>query len=173
MDSIVDLTTDDDHEATPTTQTIEIAGNPVCLPRARTSWKCKHRHYNPATKALQAFKNTVKSVLPEAQFGYIYPRTIPVTLTLIFYMKRPNRDFINNQRGVGRLRQDLPFSRSRVPDIDNLAKFVLDGLNDLLYQDDRQVVKLTVYKLLDNRGLCEGRTTITISSFQEQDLPLP
>ena len=88
-------------------------------------------------------------------------------------MKKPNSDFINNQRGLGRLQQNLPFSRSRVPDIDNLAKFALDGLNELIYEDDRQVVKLTVYKLLDNHGLCEGRTRIIITPFEEQDLALP
>jgi Holliday junction resolvase RusA-like endonuclease len=173
MDAIVDLTSEHHDEASGRTHTIEVAGNPVCLPRARTSWKSMQRHYNPVTKDLKAFKNTVKSVIPQTQFGYIYPRTIPVTLTLIFHMKRPNSDFINNQRGHGRLRQNLPFSRSMVPDIDNLAKFVLDGLNEVLYEDDRQVVKLTIYKLLDNHGLCEGRTTIIISPFQEQDLPLP
>ena len=67
----------------------------------------------------------------------------------------------------------IPFTRTQVPDIDNLTKFVLDGLNNLVYQDDRQVVKLTVYKLLDNHGSCDGRTVIIISGFDAaHDLPV-
>ena len=58
-----------------------------------------------------------------------------------------------------------PFARPIRPDIDNLAKFVLDALNGLLYTDDRQVVKLLVYKLLDNQGECEGRTVVEVSAF--------
>lgn len=32
------------------------------------------------------------------------------------------------------------------PDIDNVAKSVLDGLNGIVYQDDKQVIELTVRK---------------------------
>jgi len=172
MDDIVDLTTDDDHDGTARTQKIEIHGNPSCLPRARTSWKSKQRHYNPATKALQSFKNTIKSILPQTQLGYIYPKGVSITLTLIFYMRRPNSDFINKERGIDRLRQMLPLTQPKVPDVDNLVKFALDGMNQLIYEDDRQVVKLTAYKLFDNNGCCEGRTTIIISVFDNKDVPL-
>ncbi len=40
------------------------------------------------------------------------------------------------------------------PDIDNVAKAVLDALNDFAYRDDSQVVRLTVSKKYsDNPGL--------------------
>jgi Holliday junction resolvase RusA-like endonuclease len=168
MEDVVDLTGDEDRN-----HRIEIVGQPHCLPRARTSWKCKYKHYNPASRDLSNFKNVIKTIMPQTQNGYVYPKGVPVCLTLLFYMKRPNSDFTNNQRGVDRLRHLIPFTRTQVPDIDNLTKFVLDGLNNLVYQDDRQVVKLTVYKLLDNHGSCDGRTVIIISGFDAMhDLPV-
>jgi Holliday junction resolvase RusA-like endonuclease len=91
------------------------------------------------------------------------------TVVLIYcYMKRPNSDFTNSQRGFGRLKSKIPLTRPFVPDINNLAKFVLDGLNRLVYEDDRQVVKLVACKLQDNDGECQGRTLITISAFDAQ-----
>lgn len=37
------------------------------------------------------------------------------------------------------------------PDVDNVAKSILDALNGVWYKDDRQVVKLTVEKLYSER----------------------
>ncbi|MGL5935199.1 MAG: RusA family crossover junction endodeoxyribonuclease [Cetobacterium sp.] len=142
------------------------------MPRARISWKCKNKHYNPASQKLIHFKNLVKASVPETQHGCVYPSGMRVCLTVICFMKRPNTDFINNKRSLDRLREFLPWARPQTPDIDNLAKFVLDGLNQLLYEDDRQVVKLTVYKILDNHGYCEGRTIIVSTGFAYmRDMP--
>jgi Holliday junction resolvase RusA-like endonuclease len=47
------------------------------------------------------------------------------------------------------------------PDVDNLAKFVLDALTGLLYRDDEQVVKLSAIKLIDTEEPFGGRTVIT------------
>lgn len=168
MEEVVDLTIDDNP-----VQRIELAGEPRSLPRARTSFKSKFKHYNPATKELNAFKNVVRAAIPQIALGFLYPTGVPVSITLIFYLKRPNYDFTNGQRGVGRLKSMLPWTRPLVPDIDNLAKFILDGMNGLVYQDDRQVVKLVIYKLLDNEGQCEGRTVVMVSAFESgRDLPV-
>jgi Holliday junction resolvase RusA-like endonuclease len=40
-------------------------------------------------------------------------------------------------------------SPTKKPDIDNVCKMVLDGLNTLAYNDDSQVIKLTVIKKYD------------------------
>lgn len=39
------------------------------------------------------------------------------------------------------------------PDIDNIAKAVLDALNEVAYDDDAQVVELHVYKHARTRGV--------------------
>lgn len=168
MEEVVDLTVE-----TNPIHRIELFGEPQALPRPRTSWKSKQRHYNPASKELKAFKEAVKATIPQTTMGFVYPKGVAVSLTLICYMKRPNTDFTNGQRGMGRLKAMLPWTRPQVPDIDNLAKFALDGLNNLMYEDDRQVVKLLVLKLLDNDAECQGRTVVLISAFDpEQELPL-
>lgn len=37
-------------------------------------------------------------------------------------------------------------SYNKKPDIDNIAKIILDGLNEVAYKDDNQVVELIVHK---------------------------
>jgi Holliday junction resolvase RusA-like endonuclease len=168
MENLVDLTVEQNYPK----HVIEVSGIPQALPRARTSWKSYNKHYNPACKKLSAFKEVVKAAIPDVSHGYVYARGVCVSITIICYMKRPNSDFTNNDRGFGRLKCILPTARANAPDIDNLAKFILDGLNRLVYEDDRQVVKLNIYKLLDNNGDCLGKTIICISEYDpNKDVP--
>lgn len=52
--------------------------------------------------------------------------------------------------------------------MDNLAKFVLDSMNKLVYEDDKQVVKLVVCKLFDSEHGCNGRTVVELAKFDEK-----
>lgn len=52
------------------------------------------------------------------------------------------------------------------PDIDNIAKAVLDGLNHVAYDDDSSVVMVTAFKDWDTE-LAEG-LFVTISSVEER-----
>ena len=45
---------------------------------------------------------------------------------------------------------------AKKPDIDNIAKAVLDALNKVAWEDDRQIVKLTVEKLYVDKKEDEG-----------------
>ena len=49
-----------------------------------------------------------------------------------------------------------------------LRGFVLDGMNGLVCEDDKQVVKLVVYKLFDSEGGCDGRTEVEVTKFDER-----
>ena len=51
------------------------------------------------------------------------------------------------------------------PDNDNLAKFLLDSVTEVLFADDAQIVDLRILKLRDNEGLCEGRVGIHCRQF--------
>ena len=57
------------------------------------------------------------------------------------------------------------------PDVDNLAKFYLDGMTGIVFDDDAQVVELTVVKLRDNLGTCEGRVAILCENVGSVQLP--
>ena len=52
-----------------------------------------------------------------------------------------------------------------------LAKFVLDALTGVLYRDDDQVVKLSLWKLLDTKRPCNGRTLITFNDAEVEEMP--
>lgn len=169
MTDIVDLTGGGDivdltGEETSSAYVVEITGNPKALPRMRYF---RNGFYNPARNTMQQFRTAIRQSLPITMHGAIFGRNVPVTLTIKFYLKRPNKDFVGGQRGAGRLRSGLPLAAPITPDIDNLAKLVLDSCNGLLYHDDRQVVKLAALKLRDNKGDCLGRTVVEISPFHE------
>ena len=154
MPEVVDLT-GDDHVS------FEILGNPPPQPRMRRG---RYGLYNPGNKQTAAFRNQVKALVPATVHGPVFAAGVSLTVVLKFYRRRPNKDFQGNNR-LGMLKALIPFFRPVVPDIDNLAKFVLDGMNGLVYADDRQVVHLSVYKLLDTQGSCEGRTTVEVYPY--------
>lgn len=96
-------------------------------------------------------------------------------LSITFRMKRPKSHFISNQPGYGRLKSSAPSSisiRNLRSDVDNMAKFVMDSLNGLVYVDDRQVVELNVRKVLDSEGLCLGATDVEIRVVTEEEAGL-
>jgi Holliday junction resolvase RusA-like endonuclease len=92
-----------------------------------------------------------------------------LAIRIIFHMKRPKHHFVSSKSGPGRLKAGAPprLSPTRT-DVDNLAKFVLDSLNGVLYVDDKQVAFLSVFKLYDNDGHCEGCTEVSIVRLSEQ-----
>ena len=159
-DGIVDLTNDD---TAPIVFEIEVPGKPVALPRHRHN---RNGWFNAKKPEVAAFKARLKAELPTAR--PIYPTGVPVTVTVRFYMRRPNDHFKADDRAKG-LKRLIPRVRPIKPDIDNLAKFVLDGMNNLVYKDDCQVVKLIAYKLQDSDDQCEGRTVVKVQRYDEED----
>ena len=91
----------------------------------------------------------------------------PVVVNIKFFMRRPNTHFKGKDR-QNALRAGMPLAHVVVPDLDNMVKFVLDGMNELVYQDDKQVVKLVACKLFDSEGDCNGRTVVKVTKFNEE-----
>ena len=82
-------------------------------------------------------------------------------------MKRPKSHFIASHPGPNRLKplhdsKSLSIAASNRSDVDNLAKLVLDSLNGVLYEDDRQVVELRAVKVMDREGVCGGATEVAV-----------
>ena len=162
-----------------------IRGNPLPLRRHRTS---RGFVYNPSAKAQESFRqkvgelfflNNVTTTSPVSDMSntatnkstaLLQPSPPPLFgndtalfMHVVFRTKRPKKDFIGGRPGAGRLRCGVApnqlYPPSRI-DVDNLAKFVLDSLNGLLYADDRQVVSLHVTKVRDDDGECKGSTEV-------------
>lgn len=168
-----------------------IRGSPRVLIRHRSA---RGFMYNPSASAQEAFRDTLLDLLPlryrpiftddeddddndDKKVSIIptvlFPQNECLKLTILFRMKRPLSQFIASKPGPGRLK--IAYAGQRLAsnnrcDVDNLAKFVLDSLNGVLYVDDKQVVALNVMKVYDTEGCCLGATEVEISLMKEEDL---
>jgi len=126
-----------------------IKGKPVPKSRARVVTKGKRRFaFTP--KKVKDWETIVKT---EAEKHFESPFDWPVAVSLIFYMPRPKS-------------RRLDFWVSTTPDIDNLEKSILDGLNGVAYTDDRLVVVKSASKRYVGSG--EPGVDVIISSIKNQ-----
>ena len=160
-----------------------VRGKPVPLRRHRTS---RGFMYNPSAKMQMEFRQVVSdmifpSVTPSSVEEYIEATTSQpepifkeeeyLAVTLLFRLKRPKSHFVGSKPGPGRLRPTSPGRlHTTRTDVDNLAKFVLDSLNDLVYDDDRQIISLHAAKVMDSEGHCEGATEVMIRRLDEGEM---
>ena len=161
-----------------------VRGKPVPLRRHRTS---RGFMYNPSAKMQMEFRQVVSDMIyptvpPSSVEEYIESSSAQqpepifkedeyLAVTLLFRLKRPKSHFIGSKPGPGRLRPTSPGKlHTTRTDVDNLAKFVLDSLNDLVYVDDRQIISLHAAKVLDSEGHCEGATEVMIRRLHESEM---
>jgi Holliday junction resolvase RusA-like endonuclease len=186
---------DDDNEPTDIFSNVTgrvaftVRGNPLPLRRHRTA---RGFVYNPSAKAQESFRDIISHMvtgfrdelhllkgthLPIAAGVPFFPEGQALVMTILFSMKRPNNHFVANRRGMledgCRLKATAPSVTSPTrTDVDNLAKFVLDSCNGLLYEDDRQVISLHVTKVLDEQGTCLGSTQVDLRAVRDDEIPL-
>lgn len=65
-----------------------------------------------------------------------------ISATIIAYYKIPKS---YTKKRVQAIREGLEYPQKK-PDADNIAKIILDSLNKIAYEDDAQIVELTVIK---------------------------
>eukprot|EP00531_Pseudo-nitzschia_arenysensis_P003027 CAMPEP_0116116790 /NCGR_PEP_ID=MMETSP0329-20121206/1226_1 /TAXON_ID=697910 /ORGANISM="Pseudo-nitzschia arenysensis, Strain B593" /LENGTH=304 /DNA_ID=CAMNT_0003610309 /DNA_START=47 /DNA_END=961 /DNA_ORIENTATION=+ len=150
----------------------KICGNPRPLQRHRTS---RFHTYNPSVKYQKSFQDALEKLMSASDIGSmdhpIFQETEYLVMTLIFRMKRPKNHFVNNRPGPGRLKAKSPPQLSSIrSDVDNLTKFVLDSMNGVMYEDDRQITSIHATKLLDNEDLCTGSVEVYIRSIDVKDV---
>ena len=114
-----------------------IPGYPIPLARPRLSkngvWDCQ-RHVKTDIGFYLNFLHKNKPLF-----------TGPLHITLEFFLKIPKK------------KKDSLWHTSR-PDLDNMIKFYLDVAIGILYEDDRQISKITASKMYDENP----RTLLTI-----------
>ena len=111
-------------------------GTPKAQPRPRLS---KYGVYNPTTA--KAWKTDVK--LAMAEHVATFEKGEAVKLHLKFFFKRPKSHVKTN----GELRKGISQQHVQKPDIDNLAKAVLDAMTDAgVWHDDSQIFHLVTSK---------------------------
>jgi hypothetical protein len=157
-----------------------IRGNPQPLKRHRSA---RGFMYNPSAASQRCFqegvRNTLNITMPhfnDDEKGELVPITHfgsdqLIRLDIIFYMARPKNHFRSSIPGAGRLKAVAPWQVQRRVDVDNLAKFVLDSLNGVLYGDDQQVVSLSCTKCYDNEDdESRGKTLLSMQLVTQQDV---
>jgi len=85
-------------------------------------------------------------------------------MKIIFRINRPKSHFSTKKK---LLKSQWALISKRV-DVDNLAKFVLDSLNGLLYVDDQQIFSLSATKIYDTNK--EGATEVYIRSIPDSEM---
>jgi Holliday junction resolvase RusA-like endonuclease len=130
--------------------TFTVPGDPVPQPRPRVSTRGGFgRAYVPAKHPVHAFRDRVAIAARAA--GLTRPDH-PVTVVIEARFGRPRTHY--RKAGVKPTAPVLPR-----PDCDNLAKAVLDGLQDVI-GDDTKVSRLVIEKAWGS----EGSTTVTVSA---------
>ena len=127
--------------------TFSVAGDPVPQPRARITTRGKFAHaYTPKKHRVHAYRD---AILREALACGLTPISEPVEVIVDAVFVRPKSHM--TKRGPKPTAPALPR-----PDVDNVAKAVLDALKDVF--DDTHVRRLIVEKSWGN----EARTTVRV-----------
>lgn len=112
------------------------------------------RIYTP--KSTATFENLVK-IKAEEQFKH--PLDGSIILAIRFYLPRP-------QRLIWKKKPMPEIYSNKRPDIDNLAKSVIDGLNGVAFKDDGQIADLHITKKF-HAGDDEPKTVVMIDQVKE------
>lgn len=83
------------------------------------------------------------------------PTTGRVKVLIVAGFQRPKNHY-GTGRNADKLKSSAPESHIQKPDVDKLARSVLDGLTGIVYSDDSQVTGLRICKIWLPRDIEEG-----------------
>lgn len=111
-------------------------------------------HMVESSKKLPAWRADVREAATRLMFGG-GPLDGAAFVGLIFYLPRPKGHF-GTGRNAGLLKPSAPAYPTGRPDIDKLARAVLDAITGVIIRDDAQVVSVSAGKLYatNGRGPC-------------------
>jgi len=136
---------------------ITVLGNPKAQKRHRSTSVGKFiRNYDPSASDKADFLALVHDKAPQKPFAGA------ISLQAGFYMPYPKK-FLRTGKFEGQLKPNAPKYCITRPDADNYAKYVLDSLNSVFYNDDSQVAVLIVSK----KYSFKPRTEIIIEEINE------
>lgn len=131
-----------------TYEVLTVYGEPVAKARPRAT---RGGHIYTPTKTRDA-ENAIRREWQSESRSRIEDG--PVTVRLRFYLQTP--------KSWGKIRKELAEEQEirplKVPDIDNLVKTVLDALNGLAWEDDKQICRIAASKYYS----ATPRTEITV-----------
>jgi Holliday junction resolvase RusA-like endonuclease len=120
---------------------IFIPGEPIAQPRhsfrviKTKQGRLTCMAYIPKDDPIHAYKQAIRLAYVNAG-GEVLDG--PVSIRIVCWFSRP--------KGHSKKRREHREPKISKPDLDNLAKAILDALNEIAYNDDGQVCRLTVEK---------------------------
>lgn len=134
-----------------------VAGEPKAQPRAKAARIGGFiRIYTPNTA--KVWKEAVAAAARKALGKRWAKLEGPLSLNLAFSMPRPQAHYLK-----AGLRPDAPTHHTKKPDVDNLAKAVMDALTDCgVWVDDDQIASLSVTKFYVSRDPNVAGCLVTI-----------
>lgn len=117
---------------------ISIPISPV--PKARPRFTRAGKVYTP--KKTADYEKAIAEYWEQATKGFKYDREQALRVNLGFGLPMPK----NTPKYKRHMMQDGTIKPTKKPDVDNLAKAVMDALNGVAWADDSQVVRTTIFK---------------------------
>ena len=96
----------------------------------------KRKFYDPSKQMKQAIQWQIRPDAPKE------PLSGPVKVSITFYMPIPKQTSKMHRRQMIN-GKSVPIKR---PDLDNLAYLITNAMNEIVYEDDRQIVDLVLRK---------------------------
>ena len=141
---------------------ISISGDP--RPQQRPRYRVLQGRvviYSPDRRNIRIFRNAVRDALGLSKKSTIFGEDAFFEVDVHFNLRRPPSHFTR----AGDLKAGVPIFPLAEGDVDNFDKFVLDGLQGVLYSDDRAVITLRSHKRYTDNQV--GNTTIVVKRIQQ------
>lgn len=98
---------------------------------------------NPRTKPWRANVSASAAAQMHIRQQTLFTEAVQVKVEFVF--TRPKSHY-GTGRNAGTLKQHAPEYVSRAPDVDKLARAILDAMTGIVFRDDAQVAHLNVWK---------------------------
>ena len=115
-----------------------VPGEPKALQRHRDNGR--GGKYDPSAKDKQVFLINSMRYAPKEPFK------IPLRVDIGFYLQRPKCHYETRKAVKGLLKSNSSKLHINTPDIDNLAKLVLDALEGTYWHNDKYICELNLIK---------------------------
>lgn len=109
-------------------------------PKGRPRFTRFGKPYTP--KKTQDYEKQIADYFREQPQSFTFWKDIPVAVNLVFGMPIPKSASKSRKEAMA----EGTIKHTKRGDVDNLAKAVLDALNGLAWEDDSQIVRLSITK---------------------------
>ena len=117
---------------------LDLFGDPVGKKRPSRHGR---QVYDPQQKLKEGYKWQVRSLYREE------PLMGPLVVDVVFMMPIPKSTSKVKQRAM----MNGTYHHMFRPDVDNLQKFILDVLNEIVFKDDAQVIEIHAKKIYSSK----------------------